>query len=54
MVVDAGFSRQAAEACHSITILLPFKVPNNNVIWGGGENSHCDHADIQIDNLGRS
>ena len=37
MVVDAGFSRQAAEACHSITILLPFKVPNNNVIWGGGE-----------------
>ena len=34
MVVDAGFSGQAAEACHSITILLPFKVPNNNVIWG--------------------
>ena len=34
MVVDAGFSRQAAEACHSITILVPFKVPYNNVIWG--------------------
>jgi len=53
MGVDTAFSRQMVEACHSITILLPFKVPNNNVIWGG-ENSHCDHADIQIDNLGRS
>ena len=35
MVVETGFSRQAAEACHSITILVPFKVPNNNVIWRG-------------------
>ena len=53
MVVETGFSRQTAEACHSITILVPFKVPNNNVMEGG-ENSHCDHADIWIDNLGRS